>query len=109
MSLDEAAQLAHLQRGLVVLHAFTVSFTHSQCSLVVVTDDSVVVYLAQLQRGFVVVTDDSVAVQRCALLAGGRAWTLLGSSISLKPENCLKMATNPTCPVHAVLARFHHW
>ena len=52
-------RLAHLQCRLVVLHAFTVSFTHSQCSLVVVTDDSVVVYLAQLQRGFVVVHTSS--------------------------------------------------
>ncbi|MDO9129214.1 MAG: hypothetical protein Q7U34_05040, partial [Anaerolineales bacterium] len=41
--------------------------------------------------------------QRFALLAGGRAWTMLGSRKNSKPEKCLKMATNPTCPVHAML------
>jgi hypothetical protein len=28
---------------------------------------------------------------------------MLGSRKNPKPEKCLKMATNPTCPVHAVL------
>src|SRR6266542_944193 len=49
--------------------------------------------------------------QRPALLAGGRAWTLLGSRENLKPacpgrqarEKYLKMRQTPTCPVHAVL------
>jgi len=44
-----------------------------------------------------------VPAQRFALLAGGRAWTMLGSRENSKPEKCLKMATNPTCPVHALL------
>jgi len=43
------------------------------------------------------------AAQRLALLAGGRAWTLPGSSINSKLENCLEIAQTPTCPVHAVL------
>ncbi len=34
------------------------------------------------------------AAERFALAAGGRAWTL---------QNCLKMATNPTRPLYAVL------
>src|SRR6266498_4327193 len=49
--------------------------------------------------------------QRLALLAGGRAWALLGSRKNLKPacpgrqarEKYLKMRQTPTCPVHAVL------
>jgi len=48
---------------------------------------------------------ESLAAQRFALLAGGRAWTMLGSRRNSKPEKCLNMVTNPTCPVHAVLAR----
>src|SRR6266511_43173 len=41
--------------------------------------------------------------QRFALLAGGRAWTMLGSRKNSKPENYLKLPQDPTCPVHAVL------
>lgn len=33
--------------------------------------------------------------QRLALLALGRAWTLLGSRKNSKPEKCLKMRQNP--------------
>src|SRR5258705_13775983 len=35
------------------------------------------------------------AAQRLALLAGGRAWTLLGSRENSKPEKYLKMPQNP--------------
>jgi len=44
--------------------------------------------------------------QRFALLALGRAWTLLGSRKNSKPEKCLKMPQNPTRQVHALLAAF---
>jgi hypothetical protein len=40
---------------------------------------------------------------RFALLALGRAWTLLGSRKNSKSEKCLKIAQNPQRPVHAVL------
>jgi len=43
------------------------------------------------------------AAQRIALLALGRAWTLLGSRKNLKPEKCSKMRQNPQRPVHALL------
>jgi hypothetical protein len=41
--------------------------------------------------------------QRFALLALGRAWILFRSRKNSKPEKCLKMATNPQRPVHALL------
>jgi hypothetical protein len=41
--------------------------------------------------------------ERFALLALGRAWTMLGSRKSPKPEKCLKMPQNPTRQVHALL------
>jgi len=44
-----------------------------------------------------------LASQRLALLALGRAWTLLGSRKNSKPEKCSKMPQNPTRQVHAVL------
>ena len=44
--------------------------------------------------------------QRLALPASGRAWILFGSRKNSKPENYLKTAQNPTCRVHALLARF---
>jgi hypothetical protein len=55
---------------------------------------------------FIFLFSDSAsrAAQRFALLALGRAWTLLGSSINSKPEKCLKMPQNPQRPVHAGLA-----
>jgi hypothetical protein len=45
------------------------------------------------------------AAQRFALLALGRAWTMLGSRKNSKPEKCLKMPQNPQRPVHALLGR----
>jgi hypothetical protein len=45
----------------------------------------------------------SLAAQWFALLALGRARTLLRSRKNLKPEECLKTAMNPRRPVHALL------
>src|SRR5450759_5694481 len=44
------------------------------------------------------------AIDKLSVAAAGRAWTLFGSRKNPKPEKRLKMATNPTCPVHALLA-----
>ena len=50
-----------------------------------------------------------LVAQRFALLALGRAWTLLESSINSKPEKCLKMPQNPQRPVHALLDPVIEW
>jgi hypothetical protein len=47
-------------------------------------------------------TNLDLAAERLALLALGRAWTLLGSRKNSKPEKCSKMPQNPTRQVHAV-------
>jgi len=39
----------------------------------------------------------------------GGAWTLLGSSINLKPEKCSKTATNPTSRVHLRMMAGDHF
>src|SRR5215216_3325209 len=44
-----------------------------------------------------------VNAQRCALLALGRAWTLLESRENSKQGKYLKMLQSPSRPVHAVL------
>jgi len=46
------------------------------------------------------------AAERFALLALGRAWTLLGSKKNSKQEKSLKMRQNPQRPVHALLGVF---
>ena len=46
------------------------------------------------------------STQRFALLALGRAWTLLGSRKNSKRGKCSKMPQNPTRQVHALLARY---
>jgi len=45
----------------------------------------------------------ATAAERFALLALGRAWTLLGSRKNSKPEKCSKMPQNPQRQVHALL------
>ena len=54
-------------------------------------------------------TTISTSAQRFALLAGGRAWTMLGSRENSKPEKCSKMPQNPTCPVHLVMMAGDHF
>jgi hypothetical protein len=46
------------------------------------------------------------ACQRFALAAGGRDEIRFESRKNSKPEKCLKVGTNPTSRLHALLARF---
>ena len=56
-------------------------------------------------------TKNSQAAQRFALLALGRAWTLLGSRKNSKPEKCSTRSVpqNPQRPVHPIKMAGHHF